>query len=149
MRAVIQRVTRCAVSVDGELISEIGTGLLVLLGIARGDGEAELASLADKILNLRIFPDDEGKMNRSVGDISGELMVVSQFTLLADCRKGRRPSFVDAADPEEARPLYESFAARLTASGLRVATGVFGAMMTVSLDNLGPVTLIIDCPVTV
>ncbi len=128
----------------GELLSEIGAGLLVLLGIARGDGEAELSFLADKILNLRIFPDDEGKMNLSVLETGGELMVVSQFTLLADCRRGRRPSFVDAAEPELAEPLYERFAAALAGSGLKVATGAFGAMMTVSLDNWGPVTLVID-----
>jgi D-aminoacyl-tRNA deacylase len=148
VRAVIQRVKSCRVAVDGELRSEIGTGLLVLLGIARGDGEAELSFLADKILNLRIFPDEEGRMNLSVLDTAGELMVVSQFTLLADCRKGRRPSFVDAEDPELAEPLYERFAARLAESGLEVATGAFGAMMAVSLDNWGPVTLVIDCPFT-
>jgi D-aminoacyl-tRNA deacylase len=144
MRAVVQRVRSCRVSVGGEPPSQIGTGLLVLLGVARGDGEAELSFMADKILNLRIFPDGDGRMNLSVLDIAGELMVVSQFTLLADCRKGRRPSFVGAADPELAEPLYERFAERLAESGLKVATGEFGAMMTVSLDNWGPVTLVID-----
>ena len=147
MRAVVQRVRKCGVSVDGEVISETGPGLLVLLGIARGDGEGELAFMADKVLNLRVFPDDDGRMNLSVLDTEGELMVVSQFTLLADCRKGRRPSFVDAEDPTIAEGLYERFAARLGASGLRVATGAFGAMMTVSLENWGPVTLVIDSPV--
>jgi D-tyrosyl-tRNA(Tyr) deacylase len=143
---VIQRVKSCEVSVGGETVSEIGTGLLVLLGIARGDGEAELSFMAEKILNLRIFPDGEDRMNLSVLETGGELMVVSQFTLLADCRKGRRPSFVDAEAPDIAEPLYERFAARLAESGLKVATGAFGAMMNVSLDNWGPVTLVIDAP---
>ena len=147
MRAVIQRVKECSVSVDGEVISETGPGLLVLLGIARGDGEDELAFMADKVLNLRVFPDEEGKMNLSVLDTGGELMVVSQFTLLADCRKGRRPSFVDAEDPTLAEGLYQRFAGRLLASGLKVATGAFGAMMMVRLENWGPVTLLIDSPV--
>jgi D-tyrosyl-tRNA(Tyr) deacylase len=143
MKAVVQRVSSCRVTIDGELHSEIGAGLLVLLGIAKGDGEPEISYTADKVLNLRIFPDDEGRMNLSVADISGEIMVVSQFTLLGDTRKGRRPSFVDAEDPGRAEPLYEEFAARLAASGLEVKTGVFGAMMTVSIENEGPVTLIL------
>lgn len=147
MRAVIQRVKECCVSVDGEVISETGPGLLVLLGIARGDGEDELAFMADKVLNLRVFPDDEDKMNLSVLDTGGELMVVSQFTLLADCGKGRRPSFVDAEGPILAEALYERFAGRLGASGLKVATGAFGAMMMVRLENWGPVTLLIDSAV--
>ncbi len=147
MRAVIQRVKECGVSVDGEVIARTGPGLLVLLGIARGDGKNEIAFVADKVLNLRVFPDDEGKMNLSVLDTGGELMVVSQFTLLADCRKGRRPSFVDAEDPVPAKELYERFAARLGASGLKVSTGAFGAMMMVRLENWGPVTLLIDSPV--
>jgi D-tyrosyl-tRNA(Tyr) deacylase len=146
MKAVIQRVKSCSVSIEGQVVSEIGTGLFVLLGVARGDGPSELAFLSDKVLNLRIFPDSERKMNLSVLEINGELMVVSQFTLLADCRKGRRPSFVDAADPAIAEPLYEEYVSRLAASGLKVATGAFGAMMDVRLENWGPVTLIIDSP---
>ena len=146
MRAVIQRVRSCSVSIDGEVVSEIGGGLLVLLGVAKGDSTTEIAALSDKILNLRIFPDDEGRMNFSVLDTGGELMVVSQFTLLADCRKGRRPSFVAAEEPALAEPLYEEFAAILASSGLKVATGSFGAMMTVNLENWGPVTLVLDCP---
>jgi D-aminoacyl-tRNA deacylase len=146
MRAVIQRVKSCSVSIEGQVVSEIGTGLLVLLGVARDDKPSVLAFLSDKVLNLRIFPDSEGKMNLSVLDINAELMVVSQFTLLADCRKGRRPSLVDAADPAIAEPLYEEYVSHLAASGLKVATGVFGAMMDVRLENWGPVTFIIDSP---
>lgn len=146
MRAVIQRVRSCSVSIDGEVVSEIGEGLLLLLGVAKGDSTTEMGALSDKILNLRIFPDDQGRMNLSVLDTGGELMVVSQFTLLADCRKGRRPSFVAAEDPALAEPLYEEFVASLASSGLKVATGSFGAMMTVSLENWGPVTLVLDCP---
>ena len=144
MRAVIQRVKSCRVTIGDELISEICSGLLVLLGVAKGDGVAEIDYLADKILNLRVFLDEDGRMNLSVLDTRGELMVVSQFTLLADCRKGRRPSFVDAEDPALAEPLYEKFASRLRESGLEVAEGVFGEMMTVSLENWGPVTIVID-----
>ena len=144
MRAVIQRVKSCGVTVDGELISEIGNGLLVLLGVAKGDGQAEIDYLADRILNLRIFPDEDGRMNLSVLETRGELMVVSQFTLLADCRKGRRPSFTGAEDPALAEPLYEKFTSRLRESGLEVATGVFGEMMTVGLENWGPMTLVIE-----
>ena len=146
MRAVIQRVESCRVTVGDEFISETGPGLLVLLGVAKGDGSAGIEYLADKILNLRIFPDDEGRMNLSVLDTGGELMVVSQFTLLADCRKGRRPSFVDAEDPALAEPLYQKFAVRMRESGLKVAEGAFGEMMTVALENWGPVTVVIDSP---
>jgi D-tyrosyl-tRNA(Tyr) deacylase len=144
IRAVVQRVNRCSVSVEGRELSEIAEGLLVLLGVAQDDGEREARYLADKIINLRIFPDEDGRMNLSVADIAGELMVVSQFTLLADTRKGRRPSFVAAADPGDAERLYDTFVALLSESGLRVGTGEFGAMMLVSLDNWGPVTLVID-----
>jgi D-aminoacyl-tRNA deacylase len=144
VRAVVQRVRSCRVTVGDELISQTGYGLLVLLGVARGDGAAEIDYLAEKILNLRIFPDQEEKMNLSVLDLRGELMVVSQFTLLADCRKGRRPSFVDAEDPGLAEPMYEKFAARLRESGLKVEQGAFGEMMTVTLENWGPVTIVID-----
>lgn len=147
-RAVIQRVKRCRVTVDGSPVSETGEGLLVLLGVARGDGEDAAAWLAEKVLNLRIFPDDQGRMNLSVLETGGEVMVVSQFTLLADCRKGRRPSFVRAADPPEAERLYEWFSKRLADSHLKVATGVFGAMMDVELINRGPVTILIDTPET-
>ena len=136
----------CSVSIDGRRISSIGRGLLILLGVAGGDGEKEAAWLAEKALNLRIFPDDESKMNFSVLDISGELMVVSQFTLLADCSKGRRPSFVNAASGDEAERLYGRFVEELSGSGLSVGMGEFGAMMEVALVNDGPVTVVIDTP---
>jgi len=145
-RAVIQRVNRCEVTVADRVLSRTGIGLLVLLGVAKGDGDKELEYIADKTLNLRVFPDDEGKMNLSVLDVAGELTVVSQFTLLADTRKGRRPSFVSAADPVVAEPIYERFVERLRASGVLVGTGGFGEMMLVSLDNWGPVTIVIDSP---
>jgi len=134
------------VTVADRVLSRTGIGLLVLLGVAQGDGDKELEYVADKTLNLRVFPDDEGKMNLSVLDVAGELTVVSQFTLLADTRKGRRPSFVSAADPAAAEPIYERFVERLRASGLLVGTGGFGEMMLVSLDNWGPVTIVIDSP---
>jgi D-tyrosyl-tRNA(Tyr) deacylase len=146
MRAVIQRVMRCSVSVEGEEVASIGRGLLVLLGVAKGDTAREMEYLADKVLNLRVFPDDDGKMNLSVLQAGGDIMVVSQFTLLADCRKGRRPSFVDAEEPGPAEEMYERFAGRLSDAGATVARGVFGAMMTVSLDNWGPVTIVMDTP---
>lgn len=148
VRAVIQRVKRCSVSIEGEEVSSIGEGLLILLGVASGDTERELEWMAEKVKNLRIFPDPEGRMNLSVLDISGEVMVVSQFTLLADCRKGRRPSFVDAEDPGRAEQMYERFMARLAGAGVRMAGGVFGAMMDVSLVNSGPVTIVLDTPPT-
>lgn len=129
-----------------EVISRGGEGLLVLLGVQKGDGAGELEYLAEKILNLRVFPDEEGRMNRSVLDIEGDLTVVSQFTLLADTRKGRRPSFAAAEEPEKAESVYERFVERLRDTGLEVGTGSFGAMMLVSLDNWGPVTLVIDSP---
>ena len=146
MRVVIQRVTRAAVTVDAVTVGETGPGLLILLGVAVPDTEADAHFLADKVLHLRIFNDEAGKMNRSVRDINGGLLVVSQFTLYGDCRKGRRPSFDAAAPPEHARALYEAFVQMLRASGLPVATGVFQAHMAVSLVNDGPVTLIIDSP---
>lgn len=127
-------------------MSRVGRGLLVLLGVAEGDGDGEAAWLAEKVLNLRIFPDDESRMNLSVLDVAGELMVVSQFTLLADCSKGRRPSFVKAAAGDEAERLYLSFVEELSGRGLTVRTGVFGAMMDVALVNSGPVTVVIDTP---
>lgn len=144
MRAVIQRVTEASVEVDDSVVGRIGAGWLVLLGVARGDAEAEVAWMADKLLNLRGFEDDQGKMNRSVRDVQGGVLVVSQFTLLGDCRAGRRPSFTDAADPAEAERLYEAFVALVRASGLPVATGVFRAMMKVALVNDGPVTFLLD-----
>lgn len=144
MKAVVQRVGRCVVTVEDARVAEISEGLLVLLGVAAGDTEADLTYVADKVLNLRVFPDAEGRMNLSVLQAGGSVLVVSQFTLLADVRKGRRPSFIGAAPPDEAEPMYLAFADRLRAAGIEVRTGIFGAMMTVSLDNRGPVTLIVD-----
>jgi D-tyrosyl-tRNA(Tyr) deacylase len=144
MIAVIQRVKACSVTIDGQETARIGKGLLVLLGVSQGDGPKDAAYLAEKTANLRIFEDDAAKMNRSVLEIAGDVMVVSQFTLLGDCRKGRRPSFVEAARPELAIPLYEHFIEALRKRNLRVETGRFGAMMDVALVNDGPVTLIVD-----
>lgn len=144
MRAVVQRVKEASVSVGGEMISRIGTGLLVLLGVARKDTTTEAEILADKIVHLRIFEDDGGKLNRSLLEVGGEILVVSQFTLCGDCRKGRRPSFVEAAPPEAANELYEHFAEKVGAHGVRVATGRFRALMEVALINDGPVTLILE-----
>ena len=146
MRAVVQRVKRCSVSIGGMVHSEIGPGLLVLAGIGKADTEDEAGYLAGKILNLRIFPDDAGKMNLSVLDTQGDLMVVSQFTLLADCSRGRRPSFAPAAEPGHAEPLYLELVKRLESSGLNVRTGAFGEIMDIALENWGPVTLVIDIP---
>ena len=146
MRAVVQRVSQGSVSVDGETIGRIGSGLLVLLGVAHQDTPAGADTLADKIVHLRIFEDDAGKLNRSLLEVGGEMLVVSQFTLYGDCRKGRRPSFVDAADPETASELYEHFVSRVAGHGIRVATGRFRARMAVSLINDGPVTLILESP---
>jgi D-tyrosyl-tRNA(Tyr) deacylase len=140
----VQRVSEAAVRVDGAEVGRIGTGLLVLLGVGVGDGERDAGLLADKVANLRVFPDDAGLMNRSVLDVGGGLLVVSQFTLYGDARRGRRPSYVDAAPPEEANRLYEHFVARARSSGLEVATGVFRATMDVALVNQGPVTLLLD-----
>jgi D-tyrosyl-tRNA(Tyr) deacylase len=145
MRAVVQRVSSAKVTIAGEISGEIGAGLLVLLGVAQGDMEADAQWLADKIVALRIFEDEAGKMNRSVGDAGGGMLVVSQFTLIASTRKGTRPSFNDAAKPELAIPLYEKFVQLAAAAlGRPVATGRFGAMMDVALVNDGPVTLIVD-----
>jgi D-tyrosyl-tRNA(Tyr) deacylase len=144
MRAVIQRVTETSVSVDNTVIGKIGAGLLVLLGVAKNDSDKDAAYLAEKIVNLRIFEDADGKMNRSLLDTGGEMLVVSQFTLLGDCRKGRRPSFVDAASPEKAHQLYEQFVQCARQHGVSVETGRFRAMMDVALINSGPVTLIIE-----
>lgn len=144
MRAVVQRVRQASVDVGGERVSTIGRGLLVLLGVKKGDDAAAIDWMAEKILNLRIFDDADGVMNLSVQDIAGELLVVSQFTLLADARKGRRPSYSDAAPPDEAKTLYEAFCARVAASGRPVKRGVFQAMMDVGLVNEGPVTILLD-----
>jgi D-tyrosyl-tRNA(Tyr) deacylase len=145
MRVVIQRVTQASVEVDQTTVGEIGPGLVVLLGIANWDEREDADRLVERIINLRIFPDDqEGKMNLSVRDIGGSLLIISQFTLYGDCRRGRRPSFDQAAGPEQARELYEYFVKKVKTSGLTVHTGVFQAKMQVALTNDGPVTLIID-----
>ena len=144
MRIVLQRVSRASVRVDAETVGEIAHGLLILIGVREGDDEAQARRLASKAAELRIFPDGEGRFNRSLIETKGEALVVSQFTLYGDVRKGRRPSFNDAARPELAEPLVEAFAAALDALGLRVARGRFGAHMQVELVNDGPVTLVID-----
>jgi len=144
MRAVIQRVSKASVTVDGEVVGRIGQGLVVLVGVADGDGEEQARFLANKIANLRIFSDGDGKFNLSALDVGGEALVVSQFTLYGDASKGRRPSFVRAAQPEIAEPLIERFASFLRAEGLHVETGLFGAMMMVEIHNDGPVTIILE-----
>lgn len=146
MRLVLQRVSQAAVTVTGSTVGAIGGGLLVLLGVSSGDTSTDADYLLKKTLELRIFPDEHGKMNRSVREAGGSLLVVSQFTLLADCRKGRRPSFDRAAPPERALELYDYFVDQARASGIPVETGVFQAAMQVSLVNDGPVTLVIDSP---
>ncbi len=144
MRACIQRVTRAQVSVDERVIGSIGEGLVVLLGVARQDSQADVDYMVNKITQLRIFPDDDGKMNRSLLDAGGQMLVVSQFTLLGDTRKGRRPSFIAAADPAEGNAWYEQFVQQVRALGVDVATGKFQAHMLVELVNDGPVTLLVD-----
>jgi D-tyrosyl-tRNA(Tyr) deacylase len=144
MRAVVQRVSKACVTVDGTVVGEIGAGLLVLLGVGVNDSEADADYLAEKVCGLRIFEDDAGKMNRSVADIGGAVLAVSQFTLYGDVRRGKRPSFDDAARPERARELYEYFVEQIRRRGLRCETGQFQAMMSVSLVNEGPVTLLLD-----
>ena len=146
MRSVVQRVSSASVTIDGDTCGSIGIGLLILLGVASGDTQDDGAWLASKIARLRLFPNDAGQMNRSVGEIGGRVLVVSQFTLLASTRKGNRPSFNDAAPPSEAEPLYEAFLTQVESAldGQSPARGRFGAMMQVSLVNDGPVTLIID-----
>jgi D-aminoacyl-tRNA deacylase len=144
MRAVVQRVSRCKVTVDGRVAGEIGRGLLVLLGVAKGDTDAAADYLMQKILGLRIFEDADEKMNLSVQETQGEILVVSQFTLYGDVRKGKRPSFDAAARPEEAKRLYDYFVGKVRESGLRCETGQFQAMMDVELVNAGPVTILVD-----
>ena len=144
MKAVVQRVTQSSVSVDGQVVGSIEQGLMVLLGVAQEDTEQQADYLVDKIIHLRIFEDDEGKMNCSLLDTGADMLVVSQFTLLGDCRKGRRPSFVAAAPPARAEALYNYFVEKIRGRGVNTATGQFGAMMKVSLINDGPVTLIVE-----
>jgi D-tyrosyl-tRNA(Tyr) deacylase len=144
MRAVVQRVSRAQVTVSGEITGEIGIGLLVLLGVCRDDTEADATYLAEKIAGLRVFEDHQGKMNRSVRDVGGSVLAVSQFTLYGDVRRGKRPSFDAAATPEKARRLYEFFVEQIRAAGLRCETGRFQEMMQVELVNEGPVTILLD-----
>jgi D-aminoacyl-tRNA deacylase len=144
MRALVQRVSEARVTVDGRVVGEIGAGLVALVGVTHADTAEQATWLAAKVAGLRIFEDAGGKMNRSVGDVEGAVLTVSQFTLYGDCRKGRRPSFDAAARPDHARELYEQFVAALRARGVRVETGVFQARMRVALVNDGPVTLIVD-----
>ena len=144
MRAVVQRVTEARVTVAGNITGQIGVGLVVLLGVARDDEDGDADYLADKIANLRVFQDDQGKMNRSILETGGQMLVVSQFTLYGDVRRGRRPSYIEAAEPDKANKLYEYFVERVRSFGLKVETGVFQAMMEVSLINDGPVTILLD-----
>lgn len=146
MRAVIQRVRRAAVSVDGQVVSKIGHGLLIFLGIGRGDGQAEVDWMAEKVVHLRVFEDAERKMQHALPEVGGEALVVSQFTLYGDVQKGRRPDFTGAAPPEGAQRLYELFLERLRGHGVPAQAGVFGARMVVELENDGPVTLILESP---
>jgi len=144
VRAVVQRVAGARVEVDGQIVGEIGRGLLVLLGVAKGDTEREAEWMAQKIAGLRLFEDADGKMNLGLEEVGGAVLMVSQFTLLGDCRKGRRPSFTEAAPPEEADRLYQLVVGKMRATGVRVETGVFQAHMQVHLTNDGPVTLLLD-----
>lgn len=144
MRAVVQRVSRARVTVEGRVTGEIGAGMMILLGVGREDTSAIAASMAEKVANLRIFEDDNGKMNRSLVDVSGAALVVSQFTLYGDARGQRRPSFISAAPPEKANQLYEEFAVAIKNLGVNVSTGIFQAMMSVELVNEGPVTILLD-----
>jgi D-tyrosyl-tRNA(Tyr) deacylase len=144
MRVCVQRVKQASVTVQRELVGEIGRGMLVLVGIGQQDGEQQVQQMVEKLVGLRIFEDDEGKMNHSLAEVHGEMLVVSQFTLWGDCRKGRRPSFTSAAAPELAERLYEHFVERVAEQGIRVATGQFAARMDVALVNDGPVTLVLE-----
>ena len=149
MRAVIQRVSSASVSVNGREVASIGSGFLVLLGVSADDGPEDAEYIARKVIELRVFRDDAGKMNRSLREVGGSVLIVSQFTLYGDCRKGRRPSYTRAAPPERAERLYEEVAARIGEAGIPARKGVFGAMMNVSLVNDGPVTLLLDSAKTV
>lgn len=144
MKALLQRVTSGSVTIDGNIEGQIATGLVILLGVKTGDSEEDAKFLADKCLHLRIFPDGDGKFNLSCQDVSGEILVVSQFTLCANTTKGRRPSFIEAARPEVSEPLYEKFVHYVKESGLKVETGIFGAMMQVEINNDGPVTVMVE-----
>ncbi len=144
MKAILQRVSRAKVKIEDQIVGGIGQGLLVLLGVGKGDSDSEAARLLEKIIHLRIFDDNQGKMNLSLLEIGGELMVISQFTLYADCRKGRRPSFTDAAPPAEAKALYETFLTLAKTKGIKVASGTFQALMEVEFINHGPVTICLD-----
>ncbi|GAA0685323.1 MULTISPECIES: D-aminoacyl-tRNA deacylase [Clostridium] len=144
MRAVLQRVTSSKVVVDGEIVGSIEKGLNVLLGISKEDTIEDIPYLKDKIINLRIFEDEEGKMNKSLLDVGGEILLISQFTLYGDCRKGRRPNFMEALGGEEANKIYDEFVKSLKGTGIKVETGIFGAHMDVSIENDGPVTLIVE-----
>jgi D-aminoacyl-tRNA deacylase len=144
MRAVIQRVSKASVEVEEKIVGEIGPGVLVLLGVSQGDEPADADYLTDKIINLRVFNDEQGKMNLSLVDSGGAMLVVSQFTLLGDTRKGRRPSYIEAAAPDKANSLYQYFVAQVRSRGIQVETGIFQAMMQVSLINDGPVTILLD-----
>jgi D-tyrosyl-tRNA(Tyr) deacylase len=144
VRALVQRVRYGAVTIDGQKAGEIGSGLVILLGVRNGDEEKDAKFLAAKCANLRIFPDENGNMNRSLLEVGGEALIISQFTLYGDTRKGRRPSFIDAARPEISEPLYEAFVVQMQSQGIQVATGKFGAMMMVEIHNDGPVTLMLE-----
>jgi D-aminoacyl-tRNA deacylase len=146
MRAVVQRVSEASVSIDGEVVAEIGPGMLVLLAAANGDGSEQVRWMAEKLIGLRIFPDEAGKMNLSLEQVAGEMLVVSQFTLYGDCRKGKRPSYTGSSPPDEAVTVYRSFIDAVSKLNIPVREGVFGAMMQVHLVNDGPVTLIVDSP---
>lgn len=146
MRAVVQRVARSSVAVDGQEVGAIGVGLCVLLGVSQDDDESDAVWMADKIVNLRIFEDSDDKLNLSLADVGGSLLAVSQFTLYGDCRKGRRPSFIEAARPEQAQRLYDLFVDAVRERGVAVATGIFQTHMAVSILNDGPVTLIVQSP---
>ncbi len=144
MKVVVQRVKHASVSVDGKVVGKIDKGLMLLIGVAESDREEDVEFVADKCVNLRIFEDEEGKMNRSLLETGGEILAISQFTLLGDTRKGRRPSFINAANPEKGNAFYEKFIERLRSHGIKVQTGIFGAMMDVELLNYGPVTIIVE-----
>ena len=144
MRAVIQRVSKASVKVNDKVVGEIGKGLLVLIGVGKDDNEKDISYMAEKIVNLRIFEDENGKMNKSLLDIKGEILIISQFTLYGDCRRGRRPSFTDAASPDKGKEYYEKFVKEVKKYGVNVQTGIFQAMMEVELINQGPVTILLD-----